>query len=170
MIFPFAPMMRALFPVALAMLAFMEPGLAQEANPNPGGARNLITNGTEDGSLSMPEGNTETPSPPELLPQSSAMPIRAPLMPAIASPAKPPEGQQISATSKPASLRHQPGKNRRRSSHAGRVHSSHSALVQRARLHTGTRVNLQHRSLRREHHAYRHRRRVVVYEYIDWGP
>lgn len=171
MIFPFARMMRALLPVALATVAFLCRDLAQEANPSPAGARSLVTNGREDSGLSMPEGSTEAPSAPDLLPESTTIPIRSPLPPVAPSPSQMPVGRHFPVTSKSRSpQRHQQSRSRRRFSHTGHARSSHFALAQRARLHSGTRVNLQHRSLRREQHAHRTRRRVVVYEYVDWGP
>lgn len=175
MIFPPARMMRSLLPVALAMTALIGQDLAQEANPSPAGARNLITNGRGDSGLSMPEGNTEAPSAPELLPESSAIPIRSPLPPGTPSPSQTPEGRKFSVTSKHLyaqrnAQRKERSKTRHRFSAAGHARSSHFAVAQRARLHSGTRVNLQHRSVRREHHAHRARRRVVIYEYVDWGP
>lgn len=171
MIFPPVRMMRSLLPVALATMALIGRDLAQEANPSPAGARSLITNGRGDSGLSMPEGNTEAPSAPELLPESSAIPIRSPLPPGTPSPSQMPEGRKISVTSKHLyAQRKQRSKTRHRFSAAGHARSSHFAVAQRARLHSGTRVNLQHRSVRREHHAHRARRGVVIYEYVDWGP
>jgi hypothetical protein len=171
MIFPSARIMRALLPVALATAAFLGRDLAQEANPSPAEVQNRVTNGHEESGLSMPEGNIEAPSAPELLPQSTAIPIRSPLVPGASSPGQMPGGRQIPVTRKPLSPEQQRrSKNPRRFSRARHTRFSHFALGRRARLHSGTRVNLQHRSLRREHRAHRTRRRVVVYEYVDWGP
>ena len=162
--------MRSLLPVAFAIIALNGRGLAQEAGSAPGRAPNLVTHQIDDGSLSMPEGKTESPAAPELLPESSVIPTPPTPVPGTPAPAKISERQQASlASTPPRSKRQHRGRNHR-PSHAGHRLSSHSELARRGSLHSGSRVNLQHRSVHRGHRTYRSRRHVIVYEYEDWGP
>src|SRR5262249_20574868 len=151
---------------------------AREAGSAPGRASNLVTHQIDDGSLSMPEGKTENPAAPELLPESSAIPTPPTPAPGTPAPTKISERRQISlASTPPHAKRQQRGRSHRPSypghrlsSRAKHTPSSHSELASRGRLHSGSRVNLQHRSVHRGRHTYRTRRHVVVYEYEDWGP
>jgi len=160
--------MRSLLPVALGIIALTGRDLAQEANSAGAPPRNLVTQGLEDDSPAMPEGKTDAPAAPELLPESSAIPMPSPPAPGVRSSAKIPEMRHVSLANSPVHSKHQ----RPRESHSRVPHRgfSHSALARRGKLHSGARVNLQHRSARREQRTHRARRHVVVYEYVNWGP
>jgi hypothetical protein len=163
-------MMRSLLPVAFGIIALTGRDLAQEANPAGTPPRNLVTHGPDDGSLAMPEGKPDAPAAPELLPESSAIPMPSPPVPGVPSPTKVSEERHVSLANSPAHSKHQRQRGSHRISRAGHGRYSHSALARRGKLHSGARVNLQHRSERREHRAHRTRRHVVVYEYVNWGP
>jgi hypothetical protein len=162
--------MRSLLPVAFVIIALTGRDLAQEANSAGAPPRNLITHGLDDGSLAMPEGKTDTPVAPELLPESSAIPMPSPPAPGVPTPKKISEERHVSLANSPVHSKHQRDKGSHRLSRAGHTRFSHSALARRGKLHSGARVNLQHRSVRRDHRTHRTRRHVVVYEYVNWGP
>ena len=170
--------MRSLLPVAFAIIALTCRDLAQEAGSAPGRAPNLVTHQIDDGSLSMPEGKTENPAAPELLPESSAIPTPPTPAPGTPTPTRASERRQVSLASTPSHAKRQQRGRSHRPSHAGhrlasrarQTPSSHSELARRGRLHSGSRVNLEHRSVHRGRHTYRTRRHVIVYEYEDWGP
>jgi len=170
--------MKSLLPVAFAIIALNGRDLAQEAGSAPGRAPNLVSHQIDEGSLSMPEGKTENPATPELLPESSAIPTPPTPAPGTPAPTKISERRQISLASTPSHSKRQQRGRSHRPSHAGHRLSSrarhglssHSELAHRERLHSGSRVNLQHRSVHRGGHTYRTRRHVIVYEYEDWGP
>lgn len=170
--------MRSLLPVAFAMVALSGRALAQEAGPDPARAPNLVTHQIDDGSLSMPEGKTENPAAPELLPESSAIPTSPTPAPGTPASTKISGRRPFSlASTPPHSKRQQRGRSHR-PSHAGHrlssrarhTLSSHSALARRETLHSGSRVNLEHRSVHQGRRTHRTRRHVIVYEYEDWGP
>ena len=170
--------MRSLLPVAFAIIALTGRDFAQDAGSAPGRTPNLVTHQIDDGSLSMPEGKTENPAAPELLPESSAIPTSPTPAPGTPAPSKSSERRPVSLASTPArSKRQQRGRNHRLS-HSGHTLSSRgrhslssrSALARRGRLHSGSRVNLEHRSVHEGRRTYRTRRHVIVYEYEDWGP
>ena len=170
--------MRSLLPVAFAIIALTCRDLAQEAGSAPGRAPNLVTHQIDDGSLSMPEGKTENPAAPELLPESSAIPTPPTPAPGTPTPTRASERRQVSLASTPSHAKRQQRGRSHRPSHAGHRLSSrarhmpsyHSELARRGRLHSGSRVNLQHRSVHRGRRTYRTRRHIIVYEYEDWGP
>ena len=162
--------MRSLLPVAFAIIALNGRDLAQEAGSAPDRAPNLVTHQIDDSSLSMPEGKTESPAAPELLPESSAIPTSPTPAPGTPAPSKSSERRPVSLASTPARSKRQQRGRSHRSSHAGHRLSSHSALAHRGRLHSGSRVNLEHRSVHEGRRTYRTRRHVIVYEYEDWGP
>ena len=162
--------MRSMLPVAFAIIALNGRDFAQEAGSAPGRAPNLVTHQIDDGSLSMPEGKTENPAAPELLPESSTIPTPPTPAPGTPAPTKISERRQVSLASTPTHSKRQQQGRSHRPSHAGHRLSSHSELARRGRLRSGSRVNLQHRSAHRGRHTYRTRRHVIVYEYEDWGP
>jgi hypothetical protein len=170
--------MRLLLPVAFAIIALNGRDLAQEAGSATGQASSLVTHQIDDSSLSMPEGKTENPAAPELLPESSAIPTPPTPAPGTPAPTKVSERREVSLASTPRRAKRQQRGRSHRPSHAGHrlssrarhTPSSHSELARRGRLHSGSRVNLQHRSVHRGRHTYRTRRHVIVYEYEDWGP
>ena len=162
--------MRSLLPVAFAIIALNGRDLAQEPGSAPGQASNLVTHQVDDSSLSMPEGKTENPATPELLPESSTIPTPPTPAPGTPAPTKVSERRRVSlASTTPHAKRQQRGRSHR-PSHAGHRLSSRSELARRGRLHSGSRVNLQHRSVHRGRRTYRTRRHIIVYEYEDWGP
>ena len=162
--------MKSLLPVAFAIITLTGRDLAQEASPVGAPPRSLITNGSDDSSLAMPEGKPDDPAAPELLPESSAIPMPSPPAPGVPSPTKISKERHVSLANSPVRSEHQRQRGSHQFSRTGHKRFFHSALVRRGRLHSGARVNLQHRSVRREHRAHRARRHVVVYEYVNWGP